>query len=95
MYKFREFYVRDDMIDSLQRYLTEGIRPGLFLQKVICHKSLQDICEVADDENLRNLPAYAAYLYNEVPSGCHGSEERMESWINKELYFRLYNRNSK
>ena len=80
MYRFKEFYISDHMMDGLQRYLIEGIRPGDFLQAIICH---------------RNLPAYADYIYNRVPSGCHGSEERMESWINKELYFQLYNRNHK
>ena len=34
----------------------------------------------ADRENLRNLPAYASYLYNEVSADCWGSPGKVREW---------------
>jgi hypothetical protein len=35
----------------------------------------------ADDQNIKVLPAFVAYFYNEAPSQCWGSKEKMESWL--------------
>ncbi len=32
-------------------------------------------------EQIPFIPAFAAYMYNEAPSGCWGSEAKMEAWI--------------
>lgn len=80
MYKFQEFYIPDRMMPSLRRYIEEKIQPGDFLTAVI-QNDLSEACSRADDENMRNLPAYAAYLYNEAPSICWGSKEKMEKWL--------------
>ncbi len=80
MYKFQEFYIPDRMMPSLRRYIEEKIQPGDFLTAVI-QNNLSEACSRADDENMRNLPAYAAYLYNEAPAVCWGSKEKMEKWL--------------
>ena len=79
-YKFREFYIPERMMPGIERYVQDRVMPGSFLQAVISN-DLRLACANADEENLRNLPAYIAYFYNEAPSGCWGSREKMLYWI--------------
>ena len=79
-YHFREFMIRRDMLEALWRYIDKGIPTGDFLRAILAH-DLMEACNRADHWNLPNLPAYAAYLYNEVPSVCHGSYEKVDAWI--------------
>ena len=79
-YHFRNWYIREDMYEAILRYEDHRIKPGDFLTAVICN----DLCGAwgsADDENLANLPAFVAYFYNEAPSECWGSRERMLAWL--------------
>ncbi len=79
-YTFRQFAIPRYMLDPLLRYIEHGEPPGDFLTAVICN-DLFKACGRADDFNLANLPAYTAYLYNEAPSECWGSKEKMQAWI--------------
>lgn len=79
-YRFKDFYIPDRMQGAIHRYINNGIRPGSFLEAVICNDLFTAVGK-ADEENLENLPAYAAYFYNEAPSACWGSKEKMEAWI--------------
>ena len=79
-YIFRDFYIPEYMMEGLRRYIDHGQRPGGFLTAVICN-DLRQACATADDVNLRNIPAYVAYFYNEAPSPCWGSREKMDKWI--------------
>ena len=79
-YTFREFYIPERMMGGIRRYIEHGIHPGDFLTAVICN-NLSDAAGRADEENLRNLPAYAAYFYNEADMRCWKSEENMKAWI--------------
>lgn len=79
MYKFREFYIPERMMEGIQRYINDGALPGSFLSAVISN-DFREACCRADDENMRNLPAYAAYFHNEAPSECFGSKEKMYAW---------------
>ena len=85
MYRFLDFYIPERMMPGIQRYINEGIPPGGFLTAVI-ENNLSGACGRADDENIRNLPAYASYFYNEAPSHCWGSPKKMENWL---LKFRI------
>lgn len=78
-YQFREFTIPDYMMDGLRAYIEHGIEPGSFLSAVISN-DLREAISCADDTNIRNLPAYVAYLYNEAPSPCWGSAEKMQAW---------------
>ncbi len=79
MYEFRHFYIPEHMMEPIKRYVENGIIPGGFLQAVICN-NLHDALNRADDETLRNLPAYMAYFYNKTPMGCWGSKKKMMDW---------------
>ena len=81
-YYFQQYYIPDRMMSSLERYIKEHIPPGDFLQAVICN-DLSEACGRADEENMANLPAYCAYLYNEAPWDCWGNKEKMEGWLAK------------
>ena len=81
-YQFMGFYIPERMIGGIKRYVEHGIPPGLFLTAVICNDFVR-ACETADDENIKNLPAYAYYFYNEVPGGIWGSKAKMEAWVAK------------
>ncbi len=80
MYEFREFYIPQRMVEGLRRYIDKKIAPGHFLTAVISN-DLKNAVSQADDENMKNLPAFVAYLHNEAPSACWGSEERMDEWL--------------
>lgn len=80
MYSFQEFYIPDRMMPGIRRYIEEKIPPGDFLTAVI-QNDLSEACGRADDENMRNLPAYAAYFYNNAPMSCWGSKEKMKAWL--------------
>lgn len=83
MYYFREYHIRDDMVEALRRYIDDRIHPGSFLSHIICD-SLSNAVSFSDDDNLANLPAFVHYLYNEAPNDCWGSYEKMQQWLNKD-----------
>ena len=80
MYRFNQYYIPDRMMPGITQYIEQGIRPGSFLQAVISN-DLKEAIGQADDENINNLPAYVGYFYNEAPSLCWGSVQRMEGWM--------------
>lgn len=79
-YRFQEWYIPERMMPEIKRYIEEGILPGDFLTKVFENDFVHALGQ-ADEENLRNIQAYAAYLYNEVPMACRGSKEAMIEWV--------------
>lgn len=77
--------IRTDMMDELDNYLQDGIPPGDFLRAVLANDLVGAVGR-ADKENLHNLPAYANYLYWELPGrgspNCPwGSYEAVESYL--------------
>ncbi len=83
-YIFRqEFRVRAQMMEAIHRYIDDKIYPGSFLQAIISN-NLKEAVGCADDDNLRNIPAFVSYFYNEAPTNCWGSKEIMASWIKSE-----------
>jgi hypothetical protein len=80
MYTFKEFYISDSMMDGIERYLNNGIPPGDFLTAIICN-DLSSAVVRADDTNLRNIPAFVAYFYNEAPIDSWGSAKQMMKWM--------------
>lgn len=81
-YWFKEFYIPERMMESLYLYINCRVRPGDFLTAVLCN-DLKEAVGRADDENMRNLPAYVAYLYNKAPAICWGSKGKFIDWVEK------------
>lgn len=82
MYTFRDFYISDNMLDAIKRYIEHGIEPGSFLTAIITN-NLNSAVAYADDENIKNIPAFVSYFYNHAPSNCWGSIDNMDGWMIK------------
>jgi hypothetical protein len=74
------------MVEGLDRYINEHILPGDFLQAVI-RNDLAQATGRADETNLRVLPAFVAFFYNEAPSGCWGSRQALQRWLKGPEYW--------
>jgi len=81
-YRFRTWYIPARMFHGIRNYVVNGIKPGNFLTAVF-ENDLVEAVGRADEENLKNLPAYAAYLYNELPPSVWGSKEKVKAHIEK------------
>jgi len=80
MYTFKEFCISDSMMDGIERYLNDGIPPGHFLTAIICNDLTAAVLR-ADDTNLRNIPAFVSYFYNQAPINSWGSIKKMATWM--------------
>jgi len=69
------------MQESLLRYM-EGVRPGHFLTAVLEHE-LFDAIGRADENSMKNLKLLVIFIYNEMPSVCHGSDIMVSTWVNR------------
>ena len=78
-YQTGGFHIPMRMMPAIQQYIERGVIPGHFLQKVICNDLFGAVGH-ADDENVRNLSAYAKFFYNQAPQGCWGSKQHMKDW---------------
>lgn len=79
-YEFVDFYIPERMMEGVLLYVEKGVVPGDFLVAVI-QNNLKEAVGRADTENMRNLPAFVGYFYNETPLACWGSKEKMEAWV--------------
>jgi hypothetical protein len=68
------------MRNSIELYVNYGVPPGDFLGGIIC-KDLPTCMDHADDENLWLIPLYYAWFYNEAPSWCWGTCDKMSRWM--------------
>jgi len=82
-YQFRGFTIPEHVMCSLCAYIEEHRHVGHFLTAVL-QNDLKEAVGRADDHNLANLPAYVGYLYNEAPSSCWGSPEKVKEWLANE-----------
>jgi len=67
---------------GLQRYIEHGIEPGSFLQAVLRNDLMGSFAQ-ADIHNRYLLFDIVRWLYNEAPSQCWGSSEKVKAWIEK------------
>lgn len=68
------------MIGGLYRYIEHRIPPGDFLM-VVLSNDLKEACGRADDTNIKIIPNYVRFLYNDAPSQCWGSPEKVRAWL--------------
>lgn len=66
--------------ESIDAYVATGRPTGGFLEAVLSN-DLMEALGRADSGAIDNLPHIVAYVYNEAPSGCWGSRERVREWI--------------
>lgn len=68
------------MAPAVRRYVEHGIRPGHFLTALL-RNDLRGAVTRADDDNLSTLIHWVGFVYQELPSGCHGSLDKVEEWV--------------
>ena len=81
-YEFNGFYIPERMMGGIKRYVEHGVQPGSFLTAII-ENNLSRAVGQADNENLKNIPAFVSYFYNECPLACWGSPEKMKGWMDE------------
>lgn len=67
---------------SLKRYVENKIPTGGFLRAVLENNLFVAIGR-ADIQNRNKLHNICIYIYNELPSNCWGSKEKVEKWLNQ------------
>lgn len=68
-------------LEALDMYVKERIPTGDFLYAVLTN-NLMEAFGRADELNREALYDICVYVYNEIPGICHGSPEKVESWLN-------------
>ena len=79
---FRDFYIPMRMMLDLKHYIIDHEKVNDFLMYIF-ENDLKGACFFADKENLKNIPAFIAFLYDIAPIECWGSKEKVETWLNK------------
>lgn len=67
---------------GLFAYAEDKVPIGSFLFAVLSNNLMNTIAH-ADILNIQALPAITAFLYNEMPGNCWGSEEIVKEWLHK------------
>ncbi len=75
-----ELPIRDDIKQALGDYVNHGYPLGGFLTAVV-ENNLMRAMGSADSYNRATLHQICAYVYNDMPSACHGSPERVAEWF--------------
>lgn len=70
------------LIPSFDRYVQHKIPTGGFLEACL-RNDLKEAVGRADNQNIRLLPEIVAYMYNELPSDCWGSPERVKRFLKR------------
>ena len=66
--------------NSLDRYAQHHVPTGGFL-KAVLENDLQEAVARADEDTLMALRTICAYVYNELPSPCWGTREKVTKWL--------------
>jgi hypothetical protein len=81
-YYYDMWRIRPNIVAELERYARMHVPLGDFLRAVV-ENDLMNAIAHADADNKANLPAFAAYMYNEMPAASKGSPEAYQAWISK------------
>lgn len=68
------------MLESINDYVKYGHPMGGFLMCVFSN-DLFGAYARADDLNMRLIPTYVCYIWNELPVSCHGSENIVKNYM--------------
>ena len=68
--------------ESLDRYAKDKIPTGDFLRACLANDLMEAVGR-ADIINMRHLQDIASYIYNEIPSSCHGSYDIVREWLKR------------
>lgn len=74
------YHVPEHLADGLRDYIVDRIETGGFLRAVL-ENDLREACARADEVSRAFLFDIVSFLYNEAPSTCWGSPERVAAWL--------------
>ena len=66
---------------QIDEYVNNYMPPGDFVRAVLSNDLMEAFMR-ADDINMHCMKDIMKYVYNNIPSVCHGSPERVEEWLN-------------
>ncbi len=66
---------------QIDEYVKGKVPPGNFLYAVLTNNLAETVCR-ADETNLRFIKDIVLYVYNNIPSVCWGTPEKVEEWLN-------------
>jgi len=69
-----------DTKKTIDNYVEHGYRPGHFVHAVLAN-DLMGAFGAADSNNTKYMRNIVSYVYNDIPSNCHGSYEIVEKWL--------------
>ena len=72
--------MKEDTKEQIDEYVRIGRPAGSFVRAVL-ENDLMGAFMLADDENRVDMFEIVGYLYNSIPGGCHGSREKVNSWL--------------
>ncbi len=72
--------IRDEMLKGINRFVLLHEKKGHFLMGVLSN-DLKESFARADGGNLKPLHEIVRYCYNEIPSVCWGSPEKVKAWL--------------
>lgn len=72
--------IKRETLEALALYQDRGIMPGGFLTAVL-ENNLMRAFGAADSYNRASLFQICFYIYNSMPSDCHGSRDKVTAWI--------------
>lgn len=68
------------ILEGLRGYGLRCEQPGGFLTAVLANDFIEAVCR-ADPQSLAALRPIAVYVYDALPSKCHGSYEIVREWL--------------
>jgi len=74
--------IPDRTLAFLNCYVNNRVKPGGFLYAVLCN-DLRESFGRADRENRAALHEIVRHCYNELPSRCWGSAEKVEAYLSE------------
>lgn len=74
--------IPERILAGLTRYASYGTPTGHFLRAAL-ENNLREAVLRADTNSLAALRDIVLFIYNEMPSDCHGSKEKVEAWIKR------------
>lgn len=74
--------MRQDTKDTIDNYVTKNWEPGGFVTAVL-ENNLMEALGRADMQNREDIFEICQYVYNDIPSACHGSTEKVRAWLSR------------
>lgn len=77
--KFYEDKIPEHLLVGLIAWGKKEHPVGHFLTAVLSNNLFEAVSR-ADEESMRSLRHIVRFIYNEMPSQCHGSPEKVKAW---------------